>query len=121
MVDFIHDELMAKLTLTKKPRVALHIGCTAVHLDLGGKMQTIAETCAEEVVRPEGIDCCGYAGEKGLYKPEINASALRNLKRLLPSEIKEGYYANRTCEVGLTHHGGISYRHLAYLVEECSR
>ncbi|MGL4833621.1 MAG: hypothetical protein ACRCXH_04285, partial [Shewanella sp.] len=66
-------------------------------------------------------DCCGYAGEKGLYKPEINASALRNIKKLIPAEIKEGYYANRMCEVGLTQHSGISYRHLAYLLEECSR
>lgn len=60
-------------------------------------------------------------GEKGLYKPEINAVALRNIKKLIPVDVKEGYYANRMCEVGLTQHSGVPYRHLAYLLEECTR
>lgn len=121
MVDFMHDELLSKLHIKPKDQVALHIGCSAQHLHVEQKMLTIAQACARQIVRPEGIYCCGYAGEKGLYKPEINASALRNIKKLLPAAIKEGYYANRTCEVGLSHHSGISYRHLAFLLEECSR
>jgi D-lactate dehydrogenase len=84
-------------------------------------LQAIANACAQDVILPAGITCCGYAGEKGLYKPEINASALRNIKKLIPTEVNQGYYANRMCEVGLTQHSGISYRHLAYLLEECSR
>jgi D-lactate dehydrogenase len=90
-------------------------------MKLEPKMQAIADACSDKVLRPAGVDCCGYAGEKGLYKPEINASALRNIKKLIPTDFKEGYYANRMCEVGLSHHSGISYRHLAYLLEECSR
>jgi D-lactate dehydrogenase len=90
-------------------------------MKLEPKQQAIADACANHVVLPAGISCCGYAGEKGLYKPEINASALRNIKKLIPAETKEGYYANRMCEVGLTQHSGISYRHLAYLLEECTR
>ena len=120
-VDFIHDTLLPKLALRRKPQIALHVGCSSRTLNLEGKLQAIAEACAEQVVRPSGIECCAFAGEKGLFKPEMNASALRNLKRLLPDGLKEGYYANRMCELGLTHHSGISYRHVAYLVEECSR
>ncbi|MCH1928795.1 FAD-binding oxidoreductase [Shewanella sp. A25] len=121
LVDFMHDDLLAKLTINKKTNVALHLGCSARKMKIEPKMQAIADACAATVHWPAGIDCCGYAGEKGLYKPEINASALRNIKKLLPAEIREGYYANRMCEVGLTQHSGISYRHLAYLLEECSR
>ncbi|MBY6185382.1 FAD-binding oxidoreductase [Marinobacter hydrocarbonoclasticus] len=122
MVDFMASELLGKLTvIRKKPSVALHVGCTASHMNVGGKMETIARHFADEVVRPEGIYCCGFAGEKGLFKPEINADALRHLKARLPEQIREGYYANRMCEVGLTRHSGISYRHLAYLMEECTR
>ena len=120
-VDFIHDQLLPKLTLRRKPQIALHVGCSSRNLKLEGKLQAIADACAEQVVRPAGIECCAFAGEKGLFKPEMNASALRNLARLLPDGLKEGYYANRMCELGLTHHSGISYRHVAYLVEECSR
>ncbi|MCE9677704.1 FAD-binding oxidoreductase [Shewanella sp. AS1] len=121
LVEFMHDKILPKLTLTKKANIALHLGCSARKMKLEPKMQAIAEACSGGVKLPEGIECCGYAGEKGLYKPEINASALRNIKKLIPVDIKEGYYANRMCEVGLTHHSGISYRHLAYLLEECSR
>ncbi|ABN60871.1 FAD-binding and (Fe-S)-binding domain-containing protein [Shewanella baltica] len=121
LVEFMHDNLLTKLNISKKVNVALHLGCSARKMKLEPKMQAIADACSMQVLKPAGIDCCGYAGEKGLYKPEINASALRNIKKLIPVEIKEGYYANRMCEVGLTQHSGISYRHLAYLLEECSR
>ncbi|MGL5667464.1 MAG: FAD-binding and (Fe-S)-binding domain-containing protein, partial [Shewanella sp.] len=121
LVEFMHDKLLDKLSINKKVNVALHLGCSARKMKLEPKMQAIADACSSQVHKPAGIDCCGYAGEKGLYKPEINASALRNIKKLIPIEIKEGYYANRMCEVGLTQHSGISYRHLAYLLEECSR
>ncbi|MGI2138972.1 FAD-binding and (Fe-S)-binding domain-containing protein [Shewanella baltica] len=121
LVEFMHDNLLTKLNISKKVNVALHLGCSARKMKLEPKMQAIADACSTQVLKPAGIDCCGYAGEKGLYKPEINASALRNIKKLIPVEIKEGYYANRMCEVGLTQHSGISYRHLAYLLEECSR
>ncbi|MFB2778605.1 FAD-binding and (Fe-S)-binding domain-containing protein [Shewanella mangrovisoli] len=121
LVEFMHDKLLDKLSINKKLNVALHLGCSARKMKLEPKMQAIADACSSQVHKPAGIDCCGYAGEKGLYKPEINASALRNIKKLIPVEIKEGYYANRMCEVGLTQHSGISYRHLAYLLEECSR
>ncbi|GAA5187714.1 FAD-binding and (Fe-S)-binding domain-containing protein [Ferrimonas gelatinilytica] len=121
-VDFIHDHLLDKLELVnRKAQVALHVGCSAEHLNAGSKMNAIAEQCADQVIRPERIFCCGFAGEKGLFKPEINADALRNLKSQLPEGLNEGYYANRMCELGLTRHSGISYRHLAYLVEECTR
>ena len=120
-VDFIHDQCLPKLTLSRKRQVALHVGCSARTLNLEGKLQNIAQACAEDVVRPQGIECCAFAGEKGLFKPEMNASALRNIRQLLPEGLSEGYYANRMCELGLTHHSGISYRHVAYLVEECSR
>ncbi|GIU17700.1 lactate dehydrogenase [Shewanella colwelliana] len=121
LVEFMHDKILPRLTFTKKVNIALHFGCSARKMKLEPKMQALADACSAGVKLPEGIECCGYAGEKGLYKPEINASALRNIKKLIPVDIKEGYYANRMCEVGLSHHSGISYRHLAYLLEECSR
>lgn len=121
LVEFMHDTLLTKLTINKKANIALHLGCSARKMKLEPKMQAIADACSTQVTLPAGITCCGYAGEKGLYKPEINASALRNIKKLIPVAVNEGYYANRMCEVGLTQHSGISYRHLAYLLEECSR
>lgn len=121
LVEFMHDKVLPKLHLTKKANATIHIGCSARHMHMETKMMALANACVEHIVVPAGIECCGFAGEKGLYKPEINASALRNIKKLIPADFKQGYSANRTCEVGLSHHSGISYQHLAYLLEECSR
>lgn len=121
LTDFLHDEVLTKLRLNKKAHIALHVGCSARKLGNETKLRGIAAACATNVLEPADITCCGYAGEKGLYRPEINATALRHLKEQIPADITEGYYANRMCEVGLSHHSGISYRHLAFLMEECSR
>ena len=40
-------------------------------------LRTLAKTCAETVIEPEGIHCCGFAGDKGMTLPELNASALK--------------------------------------------
>ncbi len=121
MVDFIHDELLQKLPIKPAGHIALHVGCSARNLGVESKLEAIAAACAESVLLPKDIVCCAFAGEKGLYLPEMNANALRKLKEQLPDTVTQGYYANRMCELGLSHHSGISYRHIAYLVEACSR
>ncbi|GLP97112.1 FAD-binding and (Fe-S)-binding domain-containing protein [Paraferrimonas sedimenticola] len=121
LVEFMHDELLEKMTIKPKDSVALHVGCSAKTSGLDEKLIAVTKACAGKVQRPANIQCCGYAGEKGLYKPEIKQSALRNLKNLLEPDVKEGYYANRTCEVGLSNQSGIPYRHVAYLMEETTR
>jgi D-lactate dehydrogenase len=90
-------------------------------MGLGDKLKAIAERCANRVILPEQISCCGFAGDKGFSTPELNASALRTLKASLPPECRSGYSTSRTCEIGLSHHSGIEYRSIVYLVDRCSR
>ncbi|MEH6470613.1 MAG: hypothetical protein V7752_05120, partial [Halopseudomonas sp.] len=65
--------------------------------------------------------CCGFAGDKGFSTPELNQSALRTLKDSLPENCKEGFSTSRTCEIGLSHHSGIEYKSIVYLVNRCSQ
>jgi D-lactate dehydrogenase len=88
-------------------------------MGLQSALQTIAERCATSVVQPEGIHCCGFAGDKGMTTPELNASALSTLR----SQVKEcsaGYSNSKTCEIGLSHHAGIDYQSLLYLLDDTS-
>jgi D-lactate dehydrogenase len=39
----------------------------------------------------------------------------------VPKGCGSGYSTSRTCEIGLADHAGISYRSLAYLVDEAIR
>jgi D-lactate dehydrogenase len=117
---FVLEFLQDKLTFTKKDkRVALHVTCSSRKLGLDGKLLELAKKCAAKVVVPEDIFCCGFAGDKGFSVPELNASALKTLAEKI-EDCTEGYSTSRTCEIGLALHGGIPYRSILYLVDECT-
>ena len=101
--------------------VALHATCSTRRMSLEPSLRAVAEACAEQIVEPADIQCCGFAGDKGFTTPELNGSALRNLRAELPADCSQGVSTSRTCEIGLSHHGGRPYHGLAYLVERCSR
>ena len=121
-VEFIHRFLMDRLLFTRQPEtVALHITCSSVKMGLAEKMEAVARACAEKVVIPAGVGCCGFAGDKGFTHPELNASALSQLKSGLPPECRAGYSNARTCEIGLSLHSGIRYQSIVFLVDRCSQ
>ncbi|MDX3772960.1 FAD-binding and (Fe-S)-binding domain-containing protein [Chromatiaceae bacterium AAb-1] len=119
-IDFLAEFVVDKLQLTPQPEpVALHITCSASRLGQAERLKKLAKACGSEVVIPEQISCCGFAGDKGLLLPELNASALGTLKQQV-SGCSQGVSSSRTCEIGLTTHSGIEYRHIAYLLDKCS-
>jgi D-lactate dehydrogenase len=85
------------------------------------KLRRLIEACVDQVVEPAGVDCCGFAGDRGFVVPELNVFALRAIHQALPTNCREGVSTNRTCEIGLTAETGHPYRSIAYLLEECSR
>jgi D-lactate dehydrogenase len=80
----------------------------------------LARKCSKTVVIPEGIHCCGFAGDKGFTTPELNAHSLRTLKDAV-QQCSEGISTSRTCEIGLSQHGGIDYHGLVYLVDRVTQ
>src|SRR5699024_10282372 len=101
--------------------VMLHVTCSSIKLGLTDLMKSVLERCTTQVIQPEGIHCCGFAGDKGLNTPELNASALRLLKSQVPLNCHEGYSNSRTCEIGLSEHADVPYRSLLYLVDEVTQ
>jgi D-lactate dehydrogenase len=121
MVEFLHDHALARLDLQKRAgSIAVHPVCSVRKQGLEGKLQRIAEACTEQVTVPAEIGCCGWAGDKGFTVPELNEHALRELRAALPPGCSSGYSSSRTCEIGLSHHSGIPYRSVLYLVDECA-
>jgi len=120
--EFAHDQLLTRLPIkTRKPEVALHVNCSSRRMGAADKMTAIARACADKVVIPPDVKCCGFGGDRGFAVPELNAHALRTLPDALPKSCPEGYSSNKTCEIGLTEHTGLEYRSIAYLLDECSR
>ena len=119
-VEFIHGFMLDKLTLKKQQEpVAVHITCSATRMGLADKTLDIMKACSENVVVPEHITCCGFAGDKGFTTPELNASALSQLEGQV-KHCEAGYSTSRTCEIGLSEHSGIDYQSIVYLVDQCS-
>ena len=120
-VEFIDRYLLGRLELRRVPGpVALHVPCSAVKAGLADTFRRVAAACAERVVVPAGIGCCGFAGDRGFTHPELNAAALAALPGSLPPDCTSGYSSSRTCEIGLSLHAGIPYRPLAALVDRCA-
>ena len=122
-VEFIWKYLRERLEFTPiDRRIALHFTCSTREMGLVDKMTALARLCSNNVFLPEGVGCCGFAGDRGWTHPEVNRWALRKLrKQLVANRIEMGYSNSRTCEVGLETNGGIPYQSIVYLVNEVTR
>jgi D-lactate dehydrogenase len=121
-VAFIWHHLLPRLRVTPlAATVALHVTCSARKMGLADLFVAVARRCAAEVVVPERVDCCGFAGDRGFSFPELNRSALTHLRPAVAGRCRDGYSNSRTCEIGLSEHSGIHYRSILYLLDECTR
>ncbi len=143
--EFIMTFLRDRLEFHQKScPVAIHITCTMRLMKLTGVITDLAHLCSSEVIIPEGVGCCGFAGDKGMTHPELNAYALRKLRRAVnpdavsgssttagapasspspsspSSPVAVGYSNSRTCEIGLETNSGIPYVSIVYLVNSCT-
>jgi D-lactate dehydrogenase len=117
VVDILSDHLNFKQL---NDTVMLHVTCSSRRMGLADKMQQLATLCSDNVVLPENIQCCGFAGDKGFTTPELNENALKTLKSQVPKGCSVGYSNSRTCEIGLSHHAGIDYQSIIYLVDKAT-
>lgn len=102
--------------------VALHVTCSSRRMGLSPTMVQLAGMCSKKVVVPAEVGCCGFAGDKGFTRPELNAWGLRKLRpQIQASGVKYGYSNSRTCEIGLTTNSGIPYKSIVYLVDEVTK
>jgi D-lactate dehydrogenase len=120
--EFAHDALLPRLMISKEVGpIALHVNCSVRRTGSDGKLKKLLAACAENIIEPAGVTCCGFAGDRGFVVPELNQHALRKIHKELPANCACGVSTNRTCEIGLTAETGLTYQSIAYLLEKCSR
>ena len=121
LVEFAHDALLPRLMLHKKAEpVLVHLNCSARRMGFEAKLKQLATACADKVVLPAEVKCCGFGGDRGFVVPELNTHALRKLHADVPAGCCGGYSSNQTCEIGLTNATGLPYRSIVHLLDECS-
>ncbi len=120
--EFIMTYLVDRLDFHPIDRhVALHLTCSTREMGVDKDMIALARLCSNNVYLPEGVGCCGFAGDRGFTFPEMNRYALRKLRpQIEKNHIEVGYSNSRTCEIGLESNTGIPYMSIVYLVNECT-
>ncbi|SFC72042.1 FAD-binding and (Fe-S)-binding domain-containing protein [Pseudoalteromonas denitrificans] len=125
VTDFIDKFILKHLKITPQlAPITLHISCSSKRQNIEHSIINLAQACANEVLIPSDINCCGFAGDKGFFLPQLNENALRplepQLKQCKTGKITEGYSNSRTCEIGLTKATNIPYQSIVYLLDRVS-
>ena len=120
--EFLLAEVLQRLTITRPvPVVAVHHNCSAQRLREQPAIETLAKACAERIAVLSSFTCCGYAGDKGLFVPELNEHATRFVEADIPADCTIGVSTVSTCASGLSERAGIPFVSLASLLEMVSR
>jgi hypothetical protein len=100
-IEFLHDILLPKLEIHPvEEDVILHPNCSARKLGLQDKLAAIAQRCARSAVVPLNLDCCAFAGDRGLLYPELTRSATSKEAAEVNAREYGGYYSsNITCRL----------------------
>ncbi|MCP8883097.1 FAD-binding oxidoreductase [Devosia sp. XJ19-1] len=119
---FLATHVLPKLTITQRlPSVAVHHNCSAQRLFEQPLTEAIARACAQSIEVLASITCCGYAGDKGLFLPELNEHATRRVGQDIPEGCELGVSTVSTCASGLSERAGVPFVGLASLLEWASR
>ncbi len=121
--EFIDKFVMSEVEITPlETCVAVHVTCSTRQMGVADSIIRVAKACAKNVLVPEEIGCCAFAGDKGFTHPELNEWALRKLKpQVEKAGATMGVSNSRTCEIGLSTHSGIEYCGIAHLVNICAK
>ena len=104
------------------PSAVVHGTCSMSHLDLHADLVAVTRAVAQEVIVPDAMGCCAFAGDRGLLKPELADSATaREAAEVRAADAAAHVSANRTCEIGLEQATGQPYESVVLLLEWATR
>ena len=83
-----------------------------------------AKRSIEQFTKPlEVLEPTGFVNQYLLEHLTLEPlkAAVHPLKEQVPSHCTRGFSNSRTCEIGLSHHSGIPYQSILYLVDEVAQ
>ena len=84
-------------------------------------LHVIGKACANRADIPFFAKCCGMAGDRGFFYPELTASATKPESDEVTQKQYDGYYSSsRTCEMALSDAVGQNYESILQLLDEVS-
>ncbi|MFF9778772.1 FAD-binding and (Fe-S)-binding domain-containing protein [Streptomyces sp. NPDC013978] len=122
-VQFADTVLLPRLPrLRRLGTVVAHPTCSSTQLGTNEALLRLAAAIADDVVVPDDWGCCGFAGDRGMLRPELTAAATAAEVAALGGRRADAYVStNRTCELGMSRATGAVYRHVLELLDEAAR
>jgi D-lactate dehydrogenase len=122
VIDFAAEKLLPQLKISKqKESIVFHPVCSVYKMGSLNNLQVIGKACASKAEIPFFAKCCGMAGDRGFYYPELTASATKPESNEVKQKKYDGYYSSsRTCEMALSEAAGQDYESILKLLDEVS-
>ncbi len=119
-IDYLHDiVLLTGALIFKKENVVLHPVCSLEKMGTQQKFVAVAQKLANRVTVPLHTGCCGMAGDRGFFFPELTASATHEEASEVKLNHYDGYYSStKTCEMAMTEAVKANYESILYLADE---
>lgn len=119
-VDFLHDMVIPVVKVkTKKKDIVLHPVCSLKKMKTEDKFLNIGSVFADRVTVPVQTGCCGMAGDRGFFFPELTHSATLPEALEVAEQEYDGYFSStRTCEIAMSDAVQRNYESILYLVED---
>lgn len=122
-VTFLAKTVLPRLKVGEKyPSAWFHPVCSVIKMGILPDLSEIARLTTVDGRIPEPSGCCGMAGDRGMWFPELPEQAQKNEKEQFSIHPAKGYFSSsRTCESGLSEHTRFPFKSVWHLAEEVSR
>ncbi len=122
VIDFAADKLLPRLSINKpKEKIVFHPVCSVHKMGTLPRLQAIGKACAKHADVPALAGCCGMAGDRGFFYPQLTAAATKTEASEVRQMQYDGYYStSTTCEIALTEAVGQQYESVLKLLDEVS-
>lgn len=120
LIDFTAENLLPRLKISnQKESIVFHPVCSVHKMGSMANLQSIGKACAKRADIPFYSKCCGMAGDRGFYFPELTESATKIESAEVNQQQYDGYYStSTTCEVALSGAVGKNYESILKLIDE---
>lgn len=120
--EFAVRYLVPKLDIEKLNTLVVHPTCSTTEIDNNSALFSLAQSVAKEVIVPPNWNCCGFAGDRGFFYPELTKSATTHEAQYLENVSADGYVSsNRMCEIAMSKATEKGYVHILQILNEQSK